>query len=363
MMGSTRELLVVAGEASGDALAAEVLDELGVASFGLGGPRVSRAGAELVADVMPIAAMGVTAALHRAPRLALALGALALAVRKRRPSAALLVGFSEANTHVARWLKRRGTRVLWYAPPQVWAWRPERAARIANDCDRIAVLLPFEAACWSHGCAVVEYVGHPAANRDAMDEPVASRTIALLPGSRSHEVRAHLPPMLDATARFVASGFTAELVVAEGLDSRTATWAERAAHARGVRTTRRGVGAIAGAAAAVVASGTATLECAALGVPPIIVYRTDPLTFAVASRLVNVPHIGLPNLVLGERAFPELLQRDVTAGRIADALSDVLREGERYRALCRDVRSRLRSPLGDRRPAQRVAESLRPWLA
>jgi lipid-A-disaccharide synthase len=314
---------------------------------------------------MPIAAMGVTAALHRAPRLALALGALALAVRERRPRAALLVGFSEANTHVARWLKRRGVRTLWYAPPQVWAWRPGRATSIAKHCDHVAVLLPFEAACWAGSGASVEYVGHPAASRARRIEVAGTgtgRSIALLPGSRSHEVRAHLPPMLESAERFAHSGFTAELVLAEGLDSRTASWAELAARARGVRTTRRGIDAISGAAAAVVASGTATLECALFDVPPVIVYRTDALTFAVAARLVNVEHIGLPNLVLGKRVFPELLQRDVNPERIAEALSSVLRDRERYRALCRDVRSALRHPLGDRRPSQRVAESLRPWL-
>jgi lipid-A-disaccharide synthase len=357
-----RELLVVAGEASGDALAAEVLDELGVASFGLGGPRVARAGAELVSDVMPIAAMGVTAALQRAPRLAAAIGALAAAVRRRRPRAALLVGFSEVNAHLARWLKRRGTRTLWYAPPQVWAWRPGRATRIAKDCDRIAVLLPFEAACWARSGASVEYVGHPAMRRECSGA-VSARTIALLPGSRSHEVRAHLSPMLEAAAHFAPSGFAATLVLAEGLDARTADWAEAAARARGVRTTRGGVGAIAGAAAAVVASGTATLECAVLEVPPVIVYRTDALTFAIATRLVSVEHVGLPNLVLGKRAFAELLQHDVRPRRIADALSDVLGEPERHRALCRDVRAALRDPLGAMRPSQRVAERLRPWLA
>jgi lipid-A-disaccharide synthase len=312
---------------------------------------------------MPVAAMGVTAALHRAPRVAAALAALAHAVRKRQPPAALLVGFSEANMHVARWLKRRRVRVLWYAPPQVWAWRPGRAARIATDCDRIAVLLPFEARCWSARGAAVEYVGHPAAERAPSCEPAMRRAVALLPGSRSHEIRAHLPPMLEAAARLSPSGYEAELVLAEGLHPPTTRWAERHARARGVRTTRRGVESIAGAAAAVVASGTATLECAVLGVPPVIVYRTDPLTYAIASRLVNVAHVGLPNLVLGRRAFPELLQRDVSPRHIGDALADLLRDGDAYRARCWEVRNALRGPLGDGRPAQRVAESLRPWLA
>ncbi|HVW26255.1 MAG TPA: lipid-A-disaccharide synthase [Polyangiaceae bacterium] len=354
------DLLVVAGEASGDALAAEVLDDLRAPSFGLGGRRLAGAGAELVADVGSFSAMGVTAVLPRVSRLALALGALAVAVRRRRPAAALLVGFSEANARVADWLKRRGTRTLWYAPPQVWAWRPERAPSIAKNCERLAVLLPFEAPHWARSGARVDYVGHPAASR--VSAAPARRAVALLPGSRSHEVRAHLPPLLAASRRLMESGFDAELVLAEGLDARTTSWAERRARESGVRVVRRGVTEIAGAAAAVVASGTATLECAALGVPPVIVYRTDPLTFAVAARLVRVDHVGLPNLVLGERAFPELLQREVTPRAIAGALSEVLRDGERYRALCGKVRGALRDSLDDRRPSERVAAMLRPWL-
>ncbi|HEX4335007.1 MAG TPA: hypothetical protein VH062_03785 [Polyangiaceae bacterium] len=353
------ELLVVAGEASGDALAAEVATELVVATFGLGGPRLARAGLDGVRDVTAFAAMGVTAAAGRGPRLASALFALSREVRKRRPRAALLVGFSEVNALLAGWLKRRGTRVLWYAPPQVWAWRPKRARPIATNCDALAVLLPFETECWTRAGATVEYVGHPAAWRAQSD--ASRREVVLLPGSRAHEVRAHLLPMLGAAAELARDGLAARLVLAEGLDARTAAWVERVARARGVPVTRSGPDALDGAAAALVASGTATLECAAASVPPVIVYRTDPLTFAVAARLVRVPHVGLPNLVLDRRAFPELLQKDVTASRLAAAVRDVLAAPHLSRASCREVREKLRGP-DDTTPAERVAATLRPWL-
>ena len=137
------ELLVVAGEASGDALAAPVVERLGAPSFGLGGHALRSAGCDVLSDVPALSAMGL-AAVRRGPAILAAVAVMALAVRRRRPRAALLVGFSELNARLAPWLRARGVRVAWYAPPQVWAWRKRRARVIAAACDRLAVVLPFE---------------------------------------------------------------------------------------------------------------------------------------------------------------------------------------------------------------------------
>jgi lipid-A-disaccharide synthase len=357
-------LLVVAGEPSGDALAADVVARLGRPSFGLGGPRLARAGTDVLVDLRSFAAMGVAPVLLRAPRLFGASRSVARAVALRRPRAALLVGFSEMNARLAPRLKQRGTRVLWYAPPQVWAWRPGRAPRIAAVVDRLAVVLPFETRTWQAAGAVVDYVGHPAARAAWLDTPAnGAPTVALLPGSRSHEVRSHLPPLLDAARRLAGGGVRARLVLAEALDGHVAERAIRDARRAGVGTTRAPLPeALSGASAAIVASGTATLECAAHGVPPVIVYRTDPLTFGVARRLVRVPHIGLPNLTLGERAFPELLQGDAHGAAIAHATFAVLEARDAHLGRCRDVRDALGRSLDDRSPADRVAAMIDAWL-
>jgi lipid-A-disaccharide synthase len=358
------ELLVVAGEPSGDALAAQVVGRLDVPTFGLGGPRLSHAGTDLVADLRSFAAMGISAVVVRAPRLVRAVAAVVSEVRKRKPRAALLVGFSEVNARLAAWLKRCGTRVLWYAPPQVWAWRPARAKQIATRCDALAVLLPFEQRSWSVAGAAVEYVGHPAADCDFLPAPAADRTtIALLPGSRPHEVRAHLEPLLGAAERLGAQGHSSRLVVAEALDRRVADWAAALCRTKGVEVTHAPCSeALKGAAVAVVASGTATLECAAAGVPPVVVYRTDPVTFAVAARFVRVAHVGLPNLVLGRRAFPELLQDAVGAADVAKAVNGVLDAHDAHRASCLEVRQALLHRLDGRSPSERVAATLRSWV-
>lgn len=355
-------LLVVAGEASGDALAAPVVARLGCPAFGLGGPALELAGLDAVADLRSFAAMGLTAVAQRSARLGSALGRLVRAVRAHRPRAALLVGFSEPNAWLARWLARRGVRTLWYAPPQIWAWRSSRAPGLARACAHLALVLPFEEPVWRRAGARATYVGHPAAelpwltSSDAQGAP----ELALLPGSRPHEVRAHLTTML-AAARLVRTA--ARLVLAPSLDPRTASWARREAAAAGAAVSEGPLtDALHRAGVALVCSGTATLEAAALGVPPVILYRTDPVTFAVARRLVRVPHLGLPNLVLGRRSFPELLQSDVTPGRIARVAEALLGELDDARARCAEVRSALLRNITCP-PAERVTSLLRPWLA
>lgn len=370
---SSNPMLVVAGEASGDALGARVVAELGVPAFGVGGSELAAAGTELVADIRNVSAMGIRAALASVPALARIIPTLVAAISARRPRAALLVAFSEINARLAPWLRRRGIRVLWYAPPQVWAWRAGRAATIARTVDRLAVVLPFERAVWRRAGADVEYVGHPALDR-ARAGGIGSRlrgrgpVIALLPGSRNHEVHAHLPSMLEAVDGLIdpVSSERAEsrIILASSLSDGAAAWVQRRARARGVAVTTEPLEeAAAGADIAIVSSGTATLECAALGVPPVIIYRTDPVTYAVAKHWVRVPSIGLPNLLLGRRAFPELVQRGVTPARIRDAAVKLLKNPEPYRAACDEARTTLSETLGEGTPGTRVARMIEPWLS
>ncbi len=358
-------LLVVAGEASGDSLAAPVVVSLGVASFGLGGARLAGAGTELVADLSAVAAIGVAPAIRRAPAIVSAALRVLACARKRRPSAALLVGFSEVNARIAAVLSSSGTRVLWYAPPQVWAWRAARARTIGATCERLAVTLPFERVAWAAAGASADYVGHPALAHAFLPAPTTMPLrVAILPGSRAHEARAHLDVLLDVASRLARShGAVSTVVRARLLDATTAGWMQCAARARGLALTDAQLGAaLAGHHVALVASGTATLECAAAGVPPVIVYRTDPLTYGVARRLVRVKHIGLPNLVLDRRAFPELVQAAFTPEAVASGASQILRNHEANVAVCAEVRGVLEEGSNSDAPHERVARLLGPWL-
>ena len=369
------EILVVAGEASGDAMAAPVLERLRHPSFGLGGSALAERGLEPVAPDAPLGVMGASAALGKLPRLLRAFLELQRQAAKRRPRAALLVGFSEFNAKLGPRLRRCGIPVLWYAPPQVWAWRPGRAQRLSRAADRMAVILPFEQALWRKHGAVADYVGHPALEhvarprselRRELGLPEAGTCIAVLPGSRTAEVERHLKPMLE-TMRLLQrarGAMHARVLVAEALPrpvvERIRAACERAAVPVLYTAAPRLLPAF---DVALAASGTVTIECALAGVPPLIVHSTDRFTAAIARRLLSVDSIGLPNIVLGERLFPELVQSDVRAERLAPELLSLLDRSDSVPA-CRRVRTELEAPLYDdaRAPSARVAELIEPWL-
>jgi lipid-A-disaccharide synthase len=330
-------------------------------------------GCRLVVDQSEVAAMGIGSVLGRAGHLARAWQRLGAAIRAQRPGAALLVGFSEFNARLAPRLRGAKTRVLWYAPPQIWAWRPDRGARLAGTSDLMALILPFERRAWERWGARVEYVGHPALEVQYPSPKLARASlgvsappndlVALLPGSREHEVRVHLPLVLDAFAelRRRRPGVRGVVVVARCLSPEVGAWVARSARSRGVGTLALGVPELLAAFdLAIVKSGTVTLEAALAGVPPVIVYRPGPVTALWARRALRVPWVGLPNLVLGERAFPELLAQNARPDRIADEAERLLEDRSQAISAC----DRVREALGQvaQPPSARVADLIAPWL-
>ena len=366
----------MAGEGSGDAMAAPVVERLGVSSFGLGGPALAKAGTELLSDIASTSAMGIGAVLLRAPALVNAARRVLAATRDKTPRAALLVGFSEFNARLGPMLESRGVRVLWYAPPQIWAWRPGRGPALKNACEKMAVVLPFEEQLWRSYGAQATYVGHPALEhpelgrdetRDRLGLTPYADMVALLPGSRAHEVRHHLAPMLGAVAllRAERGAIDARVVIAPGLPARARAAISAEAAAAGVGTVEaRAPDVLPAFDIALAASGTVTLECAIAGVPPVIAWRAGRLTEALANRWVQTPHVGLPNVVLGELVFPELLGPALSADSLADEACRLLDSKADWVARCRDVVSALERPLtGAAPPSARVAGMLEPWLS
>lgn len=365
--------LVVAGEASGDAMAARVVARVGQRALGMGGPALREAGAELVIQDLGLASMGPLGAMRRVARLARAYRRLVTCAADARPRVALLVGFSAFNARLGRDLKRRGVRVLWYSPPQVWAWRSSRVTRLAESCDKVALLFPFEAALWRTTRVDVEHVGHPGLEtryeardelRRRLDLGARDVAIALLPGSRDGEARRTLEPMLAALRRLPPNGSDqaprCSLLLAPSLSPEVQRWA-RALALRARVDVLAGCGALPAFDAAFATSGTVTLECALAAVPPVIVYRTDLVTGWLARRLLETPHVGLPNAILGRRAFPELLQNHVNAATLAAEMQHVLTRREQYREACLAVRARIERP-DAALPSERVAGLLESWL-
>jgi lipid-A-disaccharide synthase len=367
------ELLVVAGERSGDGMAASVLERLACAGFGLGGAALRGAGLFPCVDLEPLTCMGLGPTLRRAPAFLKAASTLLGWASERRPRAALLVGFSEFNGWLAPRLRQRGCSVVWYSPPQAWAWRPGRAPRLAQGADTLAVLFPFEEAWWRERGADARYVGHPSfASLHPARAPDA-RAICLLPGSRPDEVRQHLPDLLAGWRRFVArfggaqagadEALAATVVVADSLDLECQGWARRLALEHGCKVSSNAElsQVLERSWVALVASGTATLDCVAAGVPPIIVYRVSPLSWQIAQRLARIEHVGLPNILLDGPCFIELLQSSLTPDNVACALLDVRRRPQHYAALVTRVHELFGAQPPD--PAGRVAELLDARLA
>lgn len=373
-------VLVVAGEASGDriaGLAAAALARGGVRCFGIGGPACRAAGVETIADTGRLGAMGLGDVAGRLPAIAAAGLRLLARVRHAPPRAALLVNFTELNQRLGRLLRARGTRVLWCVAPQVWAWRAGRLRTLHGAVDRLAVILPFEEGLWRGAGYDARYVGHPALEAPAEDRGVVrgrlgiaagARAVAVLPGSRAGEVRRLAGVLCEAAARLVAEGSVdaARVILAPGLEARARGIAEAAARAAGIAVVggdaaHGAAGMLGGFDVSLCASGTASLEAALAGAAPVVAYRMDGLAFAVARRLVRTPHIALPNVLLGRRAFPELVQDEVTVGRVAEAARGVLGRSGEAPGLAEELRGGLvlqgRVPFGER-----VAGMMLPWV-
>jgi lipid-A-disaccharide synthase len=370
------ELLVVAGEASGDRAAAGVVARLvGTRAFGLGGPALAGVGCELVGDIRASTALGIGEASRRAMGVLRAWRAVVRAARARRPAAALLVDYTEFNARLAHRLHGRGVRVFWYGAPQVWAWRARRLQTIGRYVDHMAVMLPFEEAIWRNAGTDARYVGHPAFETSPLDRDVARRAlemtpfaaaVAILPGSRPHEVRSLLEPMLDAYERVRSdrASVDARVLLAATLDEATRSWTRAQCAARRVRWFE--VDAYAGAMGvlkafdvALCASGTVTLEAALARAVPVIAYRVGLASELAARVFVHTPHIGLPNVLLGRRAFAELVQRHADTERMAEALADALDRRTELLVACDEVEAVLGRA---RTPSAEVARMIAPWV-
>lgn len=383
------KLMIVAGEPSGDAHAAaliralrELAPQVHFETFGATGPLMRAAGVETIIDSDQLAIMGIVEVGRVLPKFIHAFRTLKRIAIDRKPDAVILVDWPEFNLQLASALKRRGLRIVYYISPQLWAWRPRRVKRINRDVDLLLSILPFEAEWYRrHGVEHVEFVGHPLSGevkpgfgheefcrRNQIDptRPIVS----FLPGSRHKELVRILPPMLDAIPLLLQQRPDLQCVVVVA-PSRTIEETRDIIAANGkelLNTVKIVQGqtreALAAAAAAAVASGTATLEAALLETPMVIVYKESAINWHTLGRLITTEHFGLVNLVAGERVVTELMQEDFTSERLAEELLKLLNAGEaaRVRARLRHVAHRLGEPGASGRAAEAVVKSLRSWV-
>lgn len=363
--------MIVAGEPSGDAHAASLVNALRAANsnlsfFGSTGPLMRAAGVETIVNSDDLAIMGIVEVGLVFPRFIKAFRKLRDAAIRRSPEAVVLVDWPEFNLRLAATLHRRGLKVVYYISPQLWAWRPGRVSKIKENVDLLLSILPFEVDWYkAHGVEHVEFVGHPLSGevkarfgreefcrRNDLDP--ARPLISFLPGSRQKEVERILPPMLDAIEelRNVRPDVQPVIVVAPSRTIQDIKSLDSSGSAKIIQQQTRE--ALAASDAAAVASGTATLEAALLETPIVVVYKESPVNWHTLGRLITVQHFGLVNLVAGKEIAKELMQDDLSGKNLVQELLKLL-EPERNRLAREDLRDVVRK-LGEPDASQRAAE-------
>lgn len=334
--------------------------------FGLGGPDLAAQGVELLEGLDSLAVMGFAEVLRHLRFFWQLERRLVERLDSGEVDLVFAVDYPGFNMRLARRARERGIPVVYYIAPQVWAWKEHRAARLAEDADRVAVILPFEAERLAAAGADVTFVGHPLMERPPVrtpeaelraelglpgaDTPGDAGLVAFLPGSRRQELDRHLEIFAETARRLVAArpGARPVFAAAPGVD------ADRLA-ATGWPVTTRTRALLTHARAGLVKSGTSTLEAAVADTPFVCVYRTNPLTYMLARRLVKVPHIALANLVAEKGVVPELLQNDAVPARLASEVEQLLEEGPTRRAQLEGL-ARVRERLGGAGASQRTAD-------
>ncbi len=373
-------ILISAGEISGDRLAGALAQHLrrrepGLELFGMGGPAMEAAGVEILHPIAGVSVVGFTEVWRHLRALRQAGARLVEALRARRPDLAVFVDFPDFHLPLARRARHLGVPVVYYVSPQLWAWRRGRLRAVRRLVRRMLVLLPFEVEIYERAGVPVTFVGHPAVERipARVDREAVRRrlglepnraTVALLPGSRPSELQRMLPVLLEAAGQLERSRTNLQwlLVRAPGLAELPLRQAvEAAGLPRCVLATGEDPEVLGAADAAAVASGTASLEAALSGVPAVVVYRLAPLSYLLGRMFVRVEHVALPNLVLGGRIFPELIQRRCVPEAVARELGALL-EPARAAAI-RAALAPLRERLSGKGANERAAEAVLAELA
>jgi lipid-A-disaccharide synthase len=373
--------LLSAGEASGDTYGAQLIDALAALApnatfFGMGGEKMRGSGAELLVHANEVAVVGLVEVVRHLPNIRRRFKHLVAEAARRKPDAAILIDFPDFNLRLARELHRLGIPVFYFVSPQIWAWRTGRVQQIRKYVRKMIVIFPFEQEFYARHGVEVSYVGHPLAY---VPQPQTSREefaaqhgldprkqwIALLPGSRRKELGFNIERMLWAGEMLNEQSGLYEFVLPvastlskEWLASKLGNlWISSIR----LTLTHNPRATLMHARAAVVASGTATVEAALSGTPFIVVYRLAPLTWLLGRRLVKLDTFAMPNLIAGKKVVPELIQKDFTAQNVVRELNAIIPDGPIRRQMEADlkmVQQRLHDSPDAESPAQRAAREI-----
>lgn len=364
-------LFVSAGEPSGDLHGAALVEALrdrfpGARITGFGGPRMAAAGAELRWRMEGYTALGLVEVLGKIPRHWRLLGQMRRLFRTGAIDLVIVVDYPGFHLRVAEAAQAAGIPVLYYVAPQLWAWWPGRARRLARAVDAMAVILPFEAGFFRTVGIEAEFVGHPlteaprpsrAAARQALGIGPDVKVLGLFPGSREGELHRLWPAFRDAGRRLLEAGRCDQVLVAGTADGKYPE--------PGPITLVRGQTAavLAAADAGLAKSGTTTLEAALADLPMVVAYRVHPVTARLAQRMLRVDWLSLVNLVAGRQVVPELWQDEVTGVALERAVWPLLDAADPATIAQREGLAAVRTSLGGAGAAGRVAAMAARLLA
>ncbi len=369
---------IIAGERSGDLHGANLIRAIRQHDTEAqlrvwGGEQMEKAGATLVRHYRDLAFMGFWEVAKNLSTIRRLMRECQADVLAHRPDVLILIDYAGFNLRMAKWAKQQGIRVFYYISPKVWAWNQRRALSIKANVDKLFVILPFEKTFFNNYNYEVEYVGNPLldalANHRHDPNVVMQLTrsrkpiIALLPGSRRQEITAMLPVMLETTRHFPDYRFvvgTVSNLPNDLYDTLMADFPEVE------RVSDAAYDVLTAATAALVTSGTATLETALLTVPQVVCYRTSWLSYVIASRLIAVPYISLVNLIVDQPLVTELIQDELNPTRTTDELRAILPGGSRRDAVLAgyvDLKQRMGAPGASQRTGAAMVSILRQMLA
>ena len=389
-MGDGRKtVLMIAGEASGDTLGAELIEatqaEPGgdlIDFIGAGGPKMAAAGQHAELDLTQHAVVGIWEVLKNYGKFRQLFRQLLDLATRREPDAIVLIDYPGFNLRFAGAIRNYQTsgggafrdwqpKIICYVSPQLWAWREGRVHSIARDIDLMLSIFPFEKEWYAERVPKfpVEFIGHPLVDRFPLAKPdgksvpldpdlfTAQPTVLLLPGSRRREIDKHLPVMLEAAVIF-SEKIKAHLRIVLPSDEMLELARRHIPTDIKIDLQVGGLAkALGQASLAIASSGTITMECAWFRVPTVVLYKTSPLTHALVRRLVKVPYLAMPNLLAGEELFPEFIQSAANADNLAEASLRLLRDrSERTRIL--DGLELVAAQLGESGAAARAARAL-----
>jgi lipid-A-disaccharide synthase len=322
---------IIAGEASGDLHGSNLIKKLHIEDIHAnircwGGDKMQQAGASLVKHYSELAFMGFTEVIKNLPTILKNIKFCKKDIVSFKPDVLILVDYPGFNMRIAKWAKKQNIKVVYYISPQIWAWKENRVHAIKRDVDKMLVILPFEKAFYAKYNFEVSYVGHPlceVVNDWHKQNPLVKKEkiIALLPGSRKQEILAKLPIMLSMAKHFTDYNFV--VAKAPGLDNEFYdNMLKPFVNVQSVSNQTYNL--LAKSQAALVTSGTATLETALFKVPEIICYKSGNISYEIAKRLIKIKFIGLVNLIMNKEVVKELIQHELNEQQLIKELNKLL---------------------------------------